>query len=374
MSGLKSRKTQQHLQQMLDLFQRDDDWLITINADPDALASALALKRIMAHRTGEVVISHINPITRPDNLAMIRYLDIPLVPHDSTLPTFFSKHAIVDSQPHHSPEFATLCPAIVIDHHPLLPDHPCTAAYCDIRPSGLPGSATTSAILAEYLHNLRIRPGVRLSTALQYGIRTDTAGFSRNTGELDLHAYLNLGKTADPALLLRILRSEYLPGWLKYFSRAFASLHQCGAGRFAFAGEVESPDILVVVADFFTRVHGLRWVVVGGVYASTVILIFRGDGRSMDLGRFAIQHFGALGSAGGHRALARAEFPLEAAEGRNLEAFVFKRLTECAPRPPRQPLPDPQTPPAPHDVPVRIEHPTLPAVLMPVATEKGTQA
>ena len=327
MTGSKNRKT---MQSMLDLFERDDDWLIVINADPDALASALALKRIMAHRVGKVRISHINPITRPDNLAMIRYLGIPLIPYKRDLAGVFAKQAIVDSQPHHNVEFGDLSPAIVIDHHPLSPEHPCLAAYCDIRPSGAPGSATTSAILAEYLHALRIRPSVRLATALQYGIRTDTAGFTRITSEFDLRAYFSLGKTADPALLQRIMHSEYLPEWLKYFPRAFSSLHQCGAGRFAFIGEVESPDIPVVVADFFNRVHGLHWVVIGGVHAGIVILTFRGDGRNMDLGHFASQRFGAFGSAGGHRSLARAEFPVEAADGRNLEAFIFRRLTEEA--------------------------------------------
>ena len=324
-------KIRKSTQQMLELFERDEDWLIVINADPDALASALALKRIMAHRVGKVLISHINPITRPDNLAMIRYLGIPLVPYNRDLAGTFAKQAMVDSQPHHNVEFGDLSPAIVIDHHSLSPENPCRAAYCDIRPSGTPGSATTSGILTEYLHALRIRPGVRLATALQYGIRADTDGFARLTGELDLRAYLSLGKIADSALLQRIMYSEYLLSWLKFFPRAFASLHRCGvAGRFAFIGEMESPDIPVVVADFFNRVHELRWVVIGGVHAGTVILIFRGDGRYVDLGRFASQRFGALGSAGGHRSMARAEFPVGAAVGRNLEAFIFKRLTEDA--------------------------------------------
>ena len=325
-------KARKMVQQLLDLFERDDEWLIVISADPDALASALALKRIMAHRASRVFISHINPVTRPDNLAMIRYLGIPLVPYNRALAESFAKQAIVDSQPHHHVEFDGLSPTVVIDHHPLQSEHPCAAAYCDIRPSGTPGSGTTSAILAEYLHNLRIRPGARLATALQYGIRTDTAGFTRITSELDLRAYHSLGKAADPALLQRIMHSEYLPSWLKYFSRAFSSLHQCGVGQFAFIGEVESPDIAVVVADFFTRVHGLRWIAIGGVHDGTVILIFRGDGVNMDLGRFASQHFGVFGSAGGHRALARAEFSTAVADGRNLEAFIFKQLTEGAGR------------------------------------------
>jgi nanoRNase/pAp phosphatase (c-di-AMP/oligoRNAs hydrolase) len=329
MSEVKTRKM---LQPLLDLFAHGDGWLIVINADPDALASALALKRIMAHRADNVVISNINPITRPDNLAMIRYLGIPLVPFSRDLAAACAKQAIVDSQPHHNADFGVLSPSIVIDHHPLSPEHPCVAAYCDIRPSGEPGSATTSAILTEYLHTLRIRPGARLATALQYGIRADTAGFTRITSELDLRAYIRLGRTANPTLLQRIVHSEYLPDWLKYFSRAFASLHQCGVGRFAFVGEVESPDIPVVVADFFTRVHGLRWITVGCVHEGVVILVFRGDGH-MDLGSFASRRFGALGSAGGHSAMARAEFPVAAADGRNLEAFIFKHLSEVAARP-----------------------------------------
>ena len=47
-----TRKLSSRLTQLLELFNRNDDWLIVINADPDAMASAMALKRIMSHRTG----------------------------------------------------------------------------------------------------------------------------------------------------------------------------------------------------------------------------------------------------------------------------------------------------------------------------------
>jgi len=57
------------------------------------------------------------------------------------------------------------------------------------------------------------------------------------------------------------------------------------------------------------------------VYNDTVVVIFRGDGH-VDLGEFAASRLGALGNAGGHRALARAEFPLEATEGRSVDVFV----------------------------------------------------
>ena len=283
-----TRKLSSRLTQLLELFNRNDDWLIVINADPDAMASAMALKRIMSHRTGKVTIARINEISRPDNLAMIRYLRIPMLPLTDKLKASYSHFAMVDSQPHHNPAFAGIPFSIVIDHHPAVPEHPVDAAYVDIRPQ----YGAVSTLLTEYLR-----------------------------------AYQYLAAHGDTALLTRITRSEYLPEWLKYFARAFSSMHQCGSGAYCYLDTVENPDILVVVADFFTHVHSIKWVGVCGVYNDTVVVIFRGDGH-VDLGEFAASRLGALGNAGGHRALARAEFPLEATEGRSVDVFVFRKLTE----------------------------------------------
>lgn len=319
-----SRKLTVRLAQLLDLLHRGEDWLIMVNADPDAMAAALALKRILARRTGRTRLVRINEISRPDNLAMVRYLHIPIEPWTEEMRASFQKFALVDSQPHHNPAFSGVPFSIIVDHHPVVPEHPTDADYVDIRPP----YGSTCTIFTEYLRALRIRPGKLLATAMLYGIRTDTGSFTRKTVDADIRAYQWLASHGDTALLNRITRSEYLPQWLKYFTRAFSSLHQSvRGGSYAFLGEVENPDILVVVADFFTRVHGLRWIAICGVYGETVVIIFRGDGQ-LDLGRFAAQHFGALGSAGGHRGVARAEFPLSAMEGRNVEVFVFRRLRE----------------------------------------------
>ena len=165
-----TRKLSSRLTQLLELFNRNDDWLIVINADPDAMASAMALKRIMSHRTGKVTIARINEISRPDNLAMIRYLRIPMLPLTDKLKASYSHFAMVDSQPHHNPAFAGIPFSIVIDHHPAVPEHPVDAAYVDIRPQ----YGAVSTLLTEYLRAYHIRPGIRLATALQrypYGYR-----------------------------------------------------------------------------------------------------------------------------------------------------------------------------------------------------------
>ena len=310
---------------------KDDHWCILINADPDALASALALKRIMVHKVHSVDIARINEVTRPDNLAMIRYLNIPVIAWQPENAGQYNRYAMVDSQPHHSKAYQGLHFDCIIDHHPLPRTVPnvtaCSVAgpaiFRDIRP----GMGATSTMMARYLKALHMRPGPRLATALLYGIRTDTAAFERSGGEDDFRAYQWLSRHADNNLLRRILRSEYLREWLPLFSRAFRSLADCrGGGAFASLNEVSSADLLVAVADFFTRVHGLRWIAVSGVVDKTVIVIFRGDG-GRDIGRLADACFHDVGVAGGHRNLARAEFPISAVpEGMRPGEFVLKRL------------------------------------------------
>ncbi len=321
-----NRKPGAHATQMQELFSRNDNWLIMVNADPDALGSAMALKKIMSHRTGKVFITRINEITRPDNLMMLRQLHIPVVPWSETLLPFFQKFALVDSQPQHNTAFQNISFSIIIDHHPLISEHPPIADYIDIRPE----YGATCTIFTEYLRALSIRPGRRLATALQYGIRTDTGTFTRKFTYADIQAYQWLSQHASSTLLTRITRSEYLQDWLKYFARAFTTLHDCGKGKYAFLGDIENPDILVVVGDFFTKVYGLKWTALCGVYNDTVVIIFRGD-ESVDLGKFATERFSALGSAGGHRAMARAEFPVSLVEGKNIEVFVFRKLSEKIP-------------------------------------------
>ena len=67
------------LRRLYNQFSGDDHVLIVINADPDAISSAMALKRLLWRKVAGVIISNINVIERPDNLAMIRLLRVDLI-------------------------------------------------------------------------------------------------------------------------------------------------------------------------------------------------------------------------------------------------------------------------------------------------------
>jgi nanoRNase/pAp phosphatase (c-di-AMP/oligoRNAs hydrolase) len=316
------RQIDKLLESLLGLLKKDDRWLVLMHADPDALGSAMALKRILSRRVQHVGLARVNEIDRPDNLAMIRYLRINTRKLTPPLAAQYDRFALVDSQPHHHPGFAPFTFSIVIDHHPLSPENPVRAEFCEIKPE----YGATSTILTEYLYNLGLRPGKLLATALLYGIKTDTRSFERNFQDADIKAFRYLSKSADQLIMRKIVRSEFRLEWLKYFSHAIREMRLVGSGMTVYMGEVDSPDILVILADFFLRVHEISWTVVSGIHEEKLVTIFRGDGVRLDMGRLSQFIFGDVGSAGGHKAVARSEIPLNNLEGQEPAEFIWDRL------------------------------------------------
>lgn len=322
-------RTIPNIAKLLEQFSRDDSWLICINADPDAMASALALKRIMSRRVKDVAIAKVNELTRPDNLAMVRYCRIHMQTLTPELVKKYDKFALVDSQPSHHPSFESIPFSVIIDHHPLPEKEDAYAhvPYCSIVPSY--GANVT--ILIEHLYNLKIRPGKLLATALQYAIKTDTKNFERHATDVDLRAFQYVNSMADKTILYRIARSEFHLDWLKYFATACTNVYTLKNGIFSFIGEVENSELVVNVADFFTRVYEANWVAVGAVYNDTVIVVFRSDGISKDVGKYAAELFGSIGSAGGHKTMARAEFTVDHCGEQNPEIYIWRVFSHGRP-------------------------------------------
>jgi len=319
------RKLDNQLSRLTKLFRKNDRWLILLVGDPDAMASAMAFKRILARKVHSAALAMVNEITRPDNLAMVRYLQIPIKRLTPPLAAQYDKFALVDSQPHHHPDFAKFNFSVVIDHHPISQDNPVKAEFTEIQPN----YGSNSTLLTEYIYNLNLRPGKLLSTALLYGIKTDTHSFEQSFTDADIKAFRYLSKYADHMILRKIVRSEFRVEWLKYFSQAFHKMRLLGDGLIVFMGEVDSTDILVILADFFMRVHDITWNMMTGVSNGNLVAIFRGDGIKSDMGKMASRLFGDDGSAGGHKSMARAEVPIKNLNQRHPQEYIWERLHKC---------------------------------------------
>ncbi len=303
--ALKRLSNKERFRSFCQLFSREDRVLIVIVADPDSMASAMALKRILSRRVREIIIAHPNNIKRVNNLAMRDLLKIPLVRLKNVKAEEFTKRIIVDSQPSHHPDFQKIEFDVVIDHHPLTTGW--NARFIDVRPE----YGAVSSMMTEYLKAAGIKPSVALSTGLFYGIKVDTQNFTVKCSYSDVLCFQYLFKRINQNLLNKIETADIRRSELKYFKIAFENMKIRKNRIYAHLGRVGNPDILVVVADFLTHVHEIGWVIISGQYGEKLIVIFRSDGYKKDAGKLAQKVFGKVGSAGGHRQSARAEVPFK---------------------------------------------------------------
>ncbi len=302
----KSTSQTEKSQKLLEIVSSDDRLGIIINADPDAMASALALKRIFWRKVKKVEILHVNAIDRPDNLAMIRLLNIKMRRIRSMRGRKISRWAMVDSQPGHYPPFKNHPFDIIIDHHPINPAS--RAAFMDIRES----YGANATIMTEYLKSLKIVPSARLATALFYGIKTDTDNFVRDTLRNDINAFKYLYRYTNMNTIKKIESSELSRHALEDFRTAMERLVFVDNMAYVNMGKVDNPDILVIMADFFMKLAETEWSIVAGLYEKKLIVILRNAGFRGNAGNAAKKLFEPWGgSAGGHRSAARAEIPLK---------------------------------------------------------------
>lgn len=322
----KSVTSTEKCNRLLDLISPEDTLGIVMNADPDAIASALALKRLYWRKVRRVMLYHINTIERADNLAFIRLLKVKMQRIRSMKGRKIKKWAIVDSQPHHHERFKDHHFDIIIDHHRV--GQLSKAPFLDIRED----YGANSTIMTEYLRASKITPSAKLATALFYGIKTDTDNFVRKSLPNDINAFRYLYGFANMNIIKKIETSEIFKRTLSDFRFAMERLVLIKDIAFVDMEEVVNPDVLVIIADFFMKLAEANWSIVTGIYEEKLIVILRNAGFRGDAGKTAQKLFGPWGGlAGGHKSAARAEIPLkniidEIDDTSRLNTLVSKKL------------------------------------------------
>lgn len=291
---------------LLEVVNTSDTLGILINADPDSMASAMALKRIFWKKVKHVWIYRINSIKRADNLAFVKLLTVEQKHIRYLKRSAISKWALVDSQPHHHKLFMDHNYDIIIDHHPIT--EPVKSVFLDIRED----YGANASMMTEYLKAAKVKPSPKLATALFYGIKTDTDNFVRASIHHDMSAFKYLYQFTSMRMLRQIESSEMTRGMLPKYRHAMERLIFIEDIAYVHMARVENSDILVMIADFFMKIADIQWSIVSGVYQQTLIVIIRNASIQGDAGKTARKIFsGWNGFAGGHRNAARAEIPLE---------------------------------------------------------------
>ena len=303
--------TRARVQQYQRHFADADRVLILLHnePDPDALAAGLALRNVLRRTRTTAIIGAMQGITRPENLRMADLLDIQLETIHADQLGGFDRIATVDVQPHY---FGGLLPRVdlVVDHHPEQPGY--TTVFKDIRAD----YGSTCTILTEHLRAVDVSISERTATAMLYAIKSDTLFFARQTNRVDLEAFTFLYPLADPALIRKMEGAEITIERLEHVTRALATSRLRQRVFSAFLGETTREDFIPYTADFFLQVENVKWTIVSGIVGNQLIISVRNLGYSRNAGEFVKANFADIGSAGGHRAMAKAVMPVDKFRGK----------------------------------------------------------
>jgi nanoRNase/pAp phosphatase (c-di-AMP/oligoRNAs hydrolase) len=279
--------------------------LLQHDPDPDAIGSALALRELLGRNRITTPIVTFGEVTRPENLAMIRFLDIQIdrVTYED-LHRDGARLALVDVQP---PYFDQSLGRVdlVVDHHPKRT--PFKARFTDLRT----GYGATSTIFTEYLRAIGMEPSQRLATALLYGIKTDTLFLERGSILADLSAFTFLYPFANKAMITRIERPALPREDLEALGRALSRLQLDDGVAVIHMGEINREDVIPQMAEFCLHIEGVEWGVVSGLVKDRVVISVRNVGYVKSAGDIMKKLYDDIGSAGGHRAMAKAVIPLD---------------------------------------------------------------
>lgn len=277
--------------------------LLHNDPDPDAMASGLSLRNLLRRTKATAILGAIQNVTRPENLRMANLLDIQVETVAPADFASFDRVALVDVQPHYFPGLLERVD-LVIDHHPETTGW--SAMFKDIRPD----YGSTCTILTEHLRAVDVNISERTATAMLYAIKSDTLFFNRQANRVDLEAFSYLYPLADAALIRKMEGAEITMERLEYVVKATQGGRLQEQVFCAFLGESPREDFIPYVADFFLQLENVKWTIIAGVVNETLVISVRNLGYSRNAGEFVRKSFGEIGSAGGHRAMAKAVIPM----------------------------------------------------------------
>lgn len=269
------------------------------NPDPDAMAAGWGLYTLFQERLEcPVELVGGGAIVRAENRHLVDLLNPPLHIVDKLDDDVRAAIVLVDCGLGTSNHLATrdhLQPVAIIDHHcgGIAADG---VPFTDIRPF----VAATATIVASYLREQGIEPGVKLSTAMLYAIRTETCGCETEHSALDRSMVCWLTGRAEPGLIAEI---ENAPLTRSYFSDLVLALQ--GTLLFNDTGlcllpKASGTETVGEVADLLIRCQGVRRVMCGAVIDNDLYVSVRtrrDDGSTIDLLQKTLE---GIGGGGGH--------------------------------------------------------------------------
>ena len=280
------------------------------NPDPDAIASALALRCIAGQYEVDSTLYYGGNIGRQQNKALVNLLETELIQLSSSkeageiIPKY-GKIALIEAS---TPSKNNILPVgtvpdIIIDHHQTDLDT-IKGGFVNIEEK----LGANSTIMTRYLRFYGIKPDPPLATALLYGIKSDTMGFTRNTTPEDMEAVAFLSPLIDLNLLKEIETPPMSSETLDIIGRAIRNREIRGSYLASFVDFINDRDALPQAAEVMLQLEGVDTVLVAGICDGKAHISSRSRDPRVNLGLLLQKAFGK--NAGGHSTMAAGSIEL----------------------------------------------------------------
>ncbi|MBK5276321.1 MAG: DHH family phosphoesterase [Desulfuromonadales bacterium] len=325
------RRSKIHSDEMLEWMQGKGKTIIIIhdNPDPDCLASAMALRHLLAMKLSrDAIIAFSGMIGRSENIAMAKELEITLIPLDLVRLDEFSVVCMLDTQPgtgnnSFSPDRRV---DIIIDHHPMR-EASKKCRWVDIRDE----YGVTATILYEYLLAQNITIGTKLATALFYAIKSETQDLGREANQPDRDAYLRLFPIANKRLLYEITHPKVPVEHFRTIHSGVENATIYGKLLVVNLQKICFPEVVSEMADYLIRLEDIETVLGMGHYNDGMILSIRTTSHLLNAGEIIRRLVAGRGTAGGHGMMAGGllnNVPFDPAALKEVEDFLTRGMLQ----------------------------------------------
>lgn len=298
------------LDELLREINREHVYIQTHNfPDPDAIASAYGLQRLLAHRGIRSTICYKGKIDRYSTeklreLMQIEFLNIEdlesvLCEEDEVI--------LVDAQKGNSNIINITGDEIIcIDHHPYNDKY--QYRFVDIRPDV--GACAT--MIAQYFFENDVPIDEKIATALTYGIRIDTNNLTRGVSKLDVEMIYRMFDQCDYEIIHMLENSTLCFEDLVAYSKAISSIEVYDDISFADTGE-DCP-VIANISDFMLALKEVAFSVVYSRKEGGIKLSVRSEKASLDAGKIISKALEGIGNGGGHASMAGGFVPFDGNE------------------------------------------------------------
>jgi len=231
--------------------------------DPDAIASAYAIKHILIHHNIEADIFAEKRLSLPQNQAFIDRLKIPVIFNKEININKYDAYIVPDFQNNQVKNVSGKIPcAAHIDHHGKSMNT--LKADFSLLRNDVGSTSTLMALIIKYAAIVFSENDMKsLATALTYGIQTDTDKYN-NITSVDLEALVFLSDFTDNAILEGINNIPHSPLTLQYYYNAMEN--ELVYKDWAFYGigyiAARNRDSIAIVADIILKNSAHRVVAV----------------------------------------------------------------------------------------------------------------